>query len=107
MVLIKQTPTTKDHQMVTKVTLTTKGHQMVTKVTLTIKIHLIITINTPTDNQDNQNNQDADAGKPSKRGGNFYGSEFYEGVELHNLMETHNNLIDVILENITTLDEFV
>ena len=62
--------------------------------------------NTPTDNQDNQNNQDADAGKPSKRGGNFYGSEFYEGVELHNLMETHNNLIDVILENITTLDEF-
>ena len=62
--------------------------------------------NTSTDNQDNQNNQDADAGKPSKRGGNFYGSEFHEGVELHNLMETHNNLIDVILENITTLDEF-
>ena len=61
------------------------------------------------DNQDNQNtndDQNQETGRPTKRGGNFYGSEFYEGVELQDLMETHNNLIDIILENVVSLDEF-
>ena len=64
------------------------------------------------DNQDTENGEDQNTGdeksggKPDKKGGKFYGSEFYEGVELNNLIEVHNNLMDIILENVTTLDEF-
>jgi hypothetical protein len=53
-----------------------------------------------------QGNNQQGGGQPDKKGGKFYGDEFYEGVELGNLIETHNNLIDIILESVTTLDEF-
>ena len=38
--------------------------------------------------------------------GNYYNQKILEDIELDNLINEHNNLIDVILENVTTLDEF-
>jgi hypothetical protein len=69
-----------------------------------------------TDNQEDQGTESGEnqntGGKPDKKGGKFYGSDFYteeqmrEGVEIQDLMEVHNNLMDIILESVINLDEF-